>query len=193
MILENWFPTSIWYTHLTPPSENYFDDARQFCIDQSKRTTGRVLSNVGGWQSEDLYLNDIKNTPLNIFFSMMSPNIDVILRSLGIDHTIPVGNIWININGKGDSNRSHTHDRSFYSGVFYLTESNSKIVFQKPLSIEGYHLEQYRSNCNTPLSYKSIEYSPTKGQVLFFPSWLPHHVQQNPTDTERISIAFNIY
>jgi uncharacterized protein (TIGR02466 family) len=45
-----------------------------------------------------------------------------------------------------------------------------------------------RNQMNSPIQF----ISPEAGALIIFPSWLEHGVNQNLTDVDRISIAFNI-
>jgi len=79
---------------------------------------------------------------------------------------------WVNIYEKNFYQEFHTHVSdiaNFFSGVIYLTEKNSKIVFD---FVDG------------------IEITPEFGDILIFEDDLPHRVVHNEQDL-RISLAFN--
>ena len=37
-----------------------------------------------------------------------------------------------------------------------------------------------------------MSYTPTNGDLVVFPGWMPHDIEPNTSSKERISIAFNI-
>lgn len=192
MILEQWFATPTWYDVFSNISEKEYNDAINYCNDLSRISPGRVISNVGGWQSESLLYEDIKETPLRVFFEQLKPAVKEALTALGVLRELPINNIWININGTNNGNRSHDHPNSSISGVFYLTQNNSEIIFHRNRDIAEYHLEWLESNRKTNLSNTTVSYSPKRGQYLIFPSWLMHSVRPNISTEKRISIAFNV-
>ena len=192
MILEQWFSTPIWYGDFNKINEQEYNYAINYCNYLRTNSTGRVVSNIGGWQSNNLYLNDIIDTPLQIFFEQIRPVVKEILLSIGVTHELKVNNIWININNSNDKNNTHDHPSSSISGVFYLTNNNSNIVFHRNKDIGNFHLDWLGSNRNTDLSYEIVKYTPVQGQYLIFPSWLVHSVEPNMSTEKRISIAFNV-
>ena len=192
MVLEQWFSTPIWYGNFANISEQDYQNAINYCILLSTKNSGRKMSNIGGWQSDDYNEHDFFGTPLQIFIEQIKPSVKKTLLDLGITQDLPLGNIWININDINNKNKPHDHPTSFLSGVFYLTKKNSDIVFYRNRDISDYHLRWYNSNRNTDLSSTSTTYSPKQGQYLLFPAWLIHSVKPHNSTEKRISIAFNI-
>jgi uncharacterized protein (TIGR02466 family) len=191
MNLEQWFAVPIWYDYFKGIENHEYVDAINFCNSLSLKSDGRRMSNRGGWQSNDFYYRDIVDTPLQVFFKQIEHSINEVQLDLGIQRRLFIGNMWININNLNNSNVTHAHPNSSISGVFYLTKNNSNIVFTRSLDINKHHLDWIGSNGKTPLSVTDVSYTPQQGQYLFFPSWLQHRVEPNPTKEDRISIAFN--
>jgi len=80
---------------------------------------------------------------------------------------------WVNIYEKNFYQEFHVHNHPCYnslSGVLYLSDKNSDIVFKYP---------------------NSVHFEPKFGNILLFPDNLPHRVRKNSEDDLRISIAFN--
>jgi uncharacterized protein (TIGR02466 family) len=107
----------------------------QECIEYSQNNKGVIASNIGGWQSDDInqgknsisFVHDLKH---HIFEGMQELHSTYKLDA----KEMYIQNMWININGPYDYNRSHTHPGSFYSGVFYVTvpENSGVINFDHP-------------------------------------------------------------
>jgi uncharacterized protein (TIGR02466 family) len=192
MKCEHWFPTPIWYGIYENIYETQYNNAIKYCKELATINPGRTFSNAGGWQSNDLYYKDIINTPLQIFFDEIKPKVKEVLLELGIKYDYYINNSWININGKGSKNHLHDHPGSSVSGVFYLTENNSEIIFERNRDINRYHMSNLHSNGDTFLSYNTLSYTPQQGQYIIFPSWLLHEVKTNNNDSDRISISFNV-
>jgi hypothetical protein len=130
-----------------------------------------LKSNAGGYQSP----SDLHNHP--DFF----PLITLINREMvEITKTpnLKVSGMWINISPYKAYNYIHHHgSNSTYSGIFYLKipPESGKVVFVDPLDV---------NNC-FPLI-------PNPNNLIIFPATLPHFVESNFSQEDRISIAFNI-
>ena len=104
-----------------------------YCNEYRKTEQGRSISNIGGYQSEDLDLNESILQPLIEQIELNSNNFaDKIMNSC----EQRISNIWFNINGYKDSNITHQHPNSEISGVYYIKTPDycGQIVFEHPLS-----------------------------------------------------------
>ena len=77
--------------------------------------------------------------------------------------------IWTNFAYKGDDNPSHNH-AGFLSGVIYYQNHNHPTYFND-------------YNC---------AYEGKNGTMIMFPSSVLHHVKEQTSSKERITLAFNI-
>ena len=166
------------------------EDLEKECIRRSTLESGRVVSNSGGWQSNNIPPNDYFFSEFILEIEEQANNF---AEELGICQKGKISNLWININGYKDFNRRHTHGNSLISGVFYVKVSNesSKIRFYHP----SYQLID--RDWNVKLKYNQYTSSfwdipPKKGRLLLFPSWLEHEVCPNLSQEKRISISFNL-
>ena len=155
-----------------------------------KKQEGRVLSNVGGYQSANLNENNpaIKNLIKEIskYVNIFSKEILKIPQDLHLDCS------WLNINGYKDYNSIHTHPFSIVSGVFYIkTPLNcGTLDFHNSTPIKCYIndsiLKEY-NNYNCAKYFFPVE----ENNLYLFPSWLEHSVSPNLSNQERISYSFN--
>jgi uncharacterized protein (TIGR02466 family) len=101
-----------------------------------------------------------------------------------------LGNIWININSPGSYNITHNHPGAMISGAYYVkVPSNSGgIVFDNNLAT----LSLLYKFCDNEAMKTNHKIDPVEGQMVLFSSYLPHYVQQNNSDEDRISISFNV-
>ena len=77
--------------------------------------------------------------------------------------------IWTNFAYKGDDNPSHNHS-GFLSGVIYYQNHNHPTIF-----------DDY-----------GLGYRGENGTMIMFPSQVSHHVEEQTSSKERITLAFNI-
>lgn len=160
-----------------------------------KKQKGRVISNVGGYQSEDLDLEDKNLQPLitNILQSSISY---VTLCAFKKNINYNIHNMWLNINYFKDYNIPHLHPQCLFSGVYYLKvpKNSGGILFQHPSQkYLDYDWQKFLIDNFNTINSSTWRFYPEEGTIYIFPSWLIHSVEQNLNKKkERISIAFNI-
>lgn len=115
------------------------------------------------------------------------------------DLDFEIQNSWLNRHTKGQDNSIHWHSNAMLSGVYYplAKPEDGDILFKRshlyynlfhdtvrPNFKEGYD-NQYNTDvyCITPVS----------GDLIIFPSHLEHMVIPNTNDSERYSLAFNLF
>jgi uncharacterized protein (TIGR02466 family) len=162
-----------------------------FCYEQQSKNNGRVLSNLGGWQSNDL---DDENKTLSNLKNTIFQHVDWYSKKFNMTKNLKLNNFWININGFKDSNITHFHPNNILSGVFYIKvpEDSGQIKFHNPASdlIESC-LTNFVSQYNI-INSACWTFEPEENMLLMFPSFLKHSVLPNMNKTDkRISISFN--
>ena len=103
-------------------------------------------------------------------------------------------NSWINFSNRGDYQYDHNHETEMYSDVecyisgayFYKTNGeDGDLSFKSPNVMHTTTLDIFTK-------HPRANFKPQVGKILLFPSWLEHRVNLNKTDSERISISFNM-
>lgn len=187
MKLEYWFPTPIWSCKLDYDWNKLVD----YAYDLRSKDQGREISNVNGWQSNDLYRDD--DSPIVDLINIFNIKSDECLYDFQLQtNGIQVGNYWININPPGALNKSHIHTGSFLSGVYYAKTDykTGQIEFQND-SLKSYIYGEYKNIGDSPITHTECRYIPEPGTLIIFPSWLPHSVEINNSTEDRISLSFN--
>ena len=165
----------------------------KYILNIKNKEKGRNISNKGGWQSNDLDLNE---TIIDNLIKKFYPSILEFIQKLEFKFDkILVKNLWINVNGFKAFNITHTHPGCFISGVYYVEvpKNSGNIVFHHPaedmMSVDWDSNKQIKYN-----SYNSITswFKPDSSHLYLFPAWLRHHVEPNLSNKDRISISFNI-
>lgn len=192
MQLDLYFPTPIWWEQTEIDTTDMID----LCYRLRKEDpTGRVLSNEGGWQSQDFRPG--KFPELKVLEDKILEQGENSIRDHGYKRDnliLAIENFWFNINQKGNSNSVHIHDNSFLSGCFYLKAKpdQGKITFYKNHALDYIVGSQGQIEQYTPISASAISFEPMTAKIILFPGYLPHGVGFNPTDEDRLSIAFNV-
>lgn len=159
-------------------------------LDMPKVTAKKASSSFGGYQSEII---DVRKTP--IFLGEVNNVIEQVTEDLSIIQgcQLIMESCWININYPGNLNLKHTHANSMLSGVYYISapENCGRLVFIDPRPQANVLL--FPVVRETEYTTKVLNRSPLAGEFIVFPSWLEHYVEENKSERERISVAFNIY
>jgi len=157
------------------------------------KNKGRILSNKGGWQSNDLDLNNIE---LKLLISNITKkSIQYMRTCLFKDRDFKLLNLWANINYYKDFNEPHLHTDSIISGVYFLQSPKNcgNICFLNPCNYLEYSWKSELFIKHNEYNSGKYFFKPEKNQLLLFPSWLFHGAEPNYNkETNRISISFNI-
>ena len=191
------FPTQFWTTELNENIEQLQNEAY---LIRKNDEDGVLKSNSGfkAYQSKDI--RDLNNLPGTNQLVKQIINAVNAIHQTSRKGELQLTNFWININGKGSSNTPHTHSGLNYSGVFFIKVpkemKRGRFLFYRNFNEadfistehmghfkEGYRMQGYDYPINTIL--------PKENMLIVFPSWVPHAVEINLSDEERISLSFN--
>ena len=115
---------------------------------------------------------------------------DFARSTLGVKDTcdFKIMSSWATMTVPGGESIKHSHCNSYWSGVLYLSNDTSPILFHKEkhatIVCDVENITEFSSN--------EVAHTPSMGQVVFFPSHLTHQVSKNRSEEDRFSIAFNI-
>lgn len=188
---EHWFSSPIQTTNWTQHEDHCAKITKEI-YRLKKLIPSNNRSNVNGWQSvKNLYEYEFL-TPLLEYVTIP---ICQYLMEMKVDmakYSLTISQMWANVNGTNSYNRSHQHPDSFISGVYYLKvpKNSGNIVFEDPRNpwciLQGSYTELDK------FSATEVEYEPISGNLILFPSYLPHRVEMNQSRDDRISISFNV-
>jgi len=107
---------------------------------------------------------------------------------------IEVERAWINVFEPGSQENQHSHDGSLLSCSYYVEapEDCGCIVFPDPISARRSYREFTRTFGQELLNRREIAVDPRPGMLVMFESWMPHYIQCNKSNQNRISIAINL-
>ena len=171
---------------------------QSFCNEYQQKDTGKTLSNIGGYHSNDLPLNDVSLHPL---IKEINTHSSKFAKEFINNNEQALNHMWINISLYKDTNKSHNHPGSDISGVYYvkIPDECGNIEFEHPATdVLDYYSRLGQFGTKSPPiesnEYNSITWwKPVAENGLYlFPGWLRHHVEPNQNkNEERISISFN--
>lgn len=151
-----------------------------------------------GWYSADKYiLNKPESKPL---YDIIMSELQFYVRDLlKIKDTIKfeMTNSWVVKHDPGDWGQSHVHTNCLLSGVYYLhtNENSGRIVFRKDTNYINLFPNAVDVEFDEWTTYnsKNWAFQPKNNQVFLFPSNLLHSIDDNNSDEDRYSVAFNFF
>ena len=98
--------------------------------------------------------------------------------------------MWGNVTPKGGYNFIHVHPSAWMSAVYYVQIPNgdSPLTFQDPRPARMMDFQR-----SVLINDEYFEHRCKVGELVLFPAWLPHYVNPNTSDEDRISISFNTH
>ena len=108
------------------------------------------------------------------------------LDSKNLDYNKVAYFYWTNINGPRSKNARHAHVKSHFSAVYYLQGQDTG-------SLRLINPGNSLSDCNPSAPYiADVAFPPKDRDLVMWPAWVPHEVDPNYSNKERINIAFDI-
>ena len=193
--LFTYFPHPI-FQYKLDNYENHNKEYSQYIYDlQKEDSKGQKLSNVNGWHSPFFDLSS-RETVGYKFLMKIQPYIADVFKSYGWvfnPQKVKCSGMWAIINKKGNFNTEHIHPNSNLSGAYYVSAPKNcgkfKVVNPHSISRDKFPPRENPNELNRLVAEHEIE----DGDLLIFPSYLPHSVLPNQSDEDRIVISFNIF
>lgn len=185
------FPSVVWSTLFDDhPKLNNELLARAYEL-RDRDPRGVSKTNIAGWQSN----NTIQQLPE---FAVINRRIlqaceriaesQYFIPGLTFDHQA-----WVNISPPGSSNQVHYHANCYFSGVYYVSldaPQCGSIFFRDPRTAS--RMMPFPATKQTPFTASEVRMPPEPGRLYIFPGWLEHGVEVNQSDSDRVSISFNV-
>jgi len=190
MDLINVYSTPLWqdtYPEFEEHKEIFLNAIRLY----KEKNSSVQKSNIFGYQSPGTLHHVEELRPLFEYICQLAFKSCTDLEF--IDFDIALTSAWLNVNDKMNCmNSEHVHG-DVLSGVFYLSvpKGSGKLCIANPgisRMWKGLELVDFKNQ----YTGESLRMEPEEGAIILFPSYVPHSVEPNEHDEERISISFNI-
>ena len=160
----------------------------------NKDNIGVNKSNINGWHSRAFDFNGKENTP-NKFYSHINNYIEDVFSKLGWEYDktkVKCTSMWAIINKKGNFNIEHTHPNNYLSAAYYVKAPDNCGNFKATNpNILSRHIRAKTKQANE-LNSNSASIKINEGDLLIFPAYLPHSVEENKSNEDRVIVSFNI-
>lgn len=189
------FPTPIFqckvedHVNLNNELQNYIYDLRK------KDEKGLKISNGGGGWHSPLFKISQSET-LKKFCNRIAKNLlEITTKHYAWDcklEQIEYEAMWSIINARNSYNLRHFHPNCNLSAAYYVKakENCGNIKFFDP--VDAKVMSAPAKKKFNDLSAEAIKFIPEEGDLLIFPSYLHHAVEENLSGEDRIVISFNI-
>jgi uncharacterized protein (TIGR02466 family) len=100
--------------------------------------------------------------------------------------------LWINVMNKDAVHTPHLHPHSVVSGTYYVTvpPGSGAIRFEDPRLAMLMAAPPKKKNAKAE-NRTFVDVPPKAGMLLLWESWLRHGVENNASESPRISVSFN--
>ena len=195
------FPSLLYQDKKTYGFDEIKDGLIEYAYKQREEDdVNQVVSNRGGWQTPTVntrFFNKESFKPyMSWFGDRIKEYIDHMNFNMSSGRDIYLASMWFNINGKGHYNASHNHPNTTVAGVLWIKAPKNcgHLVFESQNEFSEYNLMsvQKQETIDEYLACPAYRIVPSDGLMVLFPSHLRHYVDQNESDEDRISLAFNI-
>ena len=149
-------------------------------------------------RSKDFYLFDNFAEDLEDIKTFCEHHLKLYLEEIeGADTNlagIRITESWLNKTKPQEYHHLHHHTNSYLSGVFYIKcLPKDGIIFTNRMD-GSFNNIKFPIKKNTFWSSGDAFVDVVEGDLIIFPSWVPHQVDVNKTiDKERISLSFNTF
>lgn len=147
-------------------------------------------SNPNCWRGHPLldetFDQELKRISVDLIVNATSLYFQNLPLSIPWKYTKYVMHAWCNVNEIGAYNSLHSHAPDLLSGCLYFraTGTGEITFFPHNLIYHNFHKQDPFNAANS--------YFPEDGDMIIFPSSLAHSVNPNPSNRQRINMAFNI-
>ena len=161
---------------------------------QKKDEEGLKRSNKGGWHSKNFQLTDSNSIQYKFALRLQKYIADAFQKfGWKIENkNIRISEMWAIINKENDFNVLHIHPNCYLSSAYYVKAKKNcgKFEIENPNLAKRHSFPEIAVINELNIEVASIDVS--EGDLLLFPSYLPHKVGKNESGEDRIVISFNV-
>ena len=184
------FPVPVVTTNI---GRKFTEDELRCLLNISMKEKG----NSANHQSKDFYLFDTFAEELNDIKSFCEHELERYLKEIeGIDTdraTLRITQSWLNRTKPSEYHLPHDHPNSYLSSVFYISCLPNDHINLNNRMYGSFNTMRFLLKKTTAWNSDGFRQDVTEGDLIIFPSWMMHNVDENKTDKERISLSFNTF
>jgi uncharacterized protein (TIGR02466 family) len=195
-MISFWFPTVVYQDYIEGIDNDYLSQKAYALRDKYPDpkhdwycNTYSTIMNYSYEEDNDFVVNKlIENCLLHV---------DKLGKKFNVSnkYKLECHGMWFNVASPGSYLETHVHQNSHFSLVYYVKTKDKcgNLLLRKldhlsdmyPLPIDNTNVT------NNPLTHSFVWYKPEDSMVIVFRSNVPHLVQVNKSNEDRISISMN--
>jgi uncharacterized protein (TIGR02466 family) len=187
--MENIIKREMWTTPIWVADtgfDKYFNDLLLMELRQERENGRFDVYNI--WNVKSERLQTVREKLLELIrhemFDYLNEN-----HPAGYDPRLSNG--WLNYFNTGEGLSLHDHAGSLLAATYYVNvpENSGDIYFNDPRGAIDW---DWRSDGKVKYTSKLIRIKPKAGQIIMFPAFLFHGVEENKSNKPRITVTTNI-
>ncbi len=161
-------------------------------ISAAKHLSAQVRESDGNYQTLNTKVLDLPQfSDISLFINQAVNNYVQQVIAPRDDVKFYITQSWLNYTPPGQFHHKHAHPNSILSGVFYFNADKGFDIIQfEQKDYERIYLVSKKSNM---FNAKTVTVNVGTGDLLLFPSQIPHHVPKTASSDTRVSLAFNTF
>jgi len=191
-MIENWFSSPIY----SSSSLEWAEKLKPFLLEQLDKDTINKKRFYKGRTTHATNTNLAEFDELKEFNVHLKEHAKIFIDALGFDYEKISEKFkpyyFATELNKGSMQERHIHAFQL-SGILYIKvpENSAPIQFLDPNHIREY-MDWPIKDYENPNTFKTVNYKPTKGSLLLWPSYLYHQVLVHQVDDNRIGLVLNL-
>lgn len=155
----------------------------------------RMKSNNGSYTSNKKILDSLPTLKVQIENEIQTFTHDYL--KVGDNVNFYITTSWINKHIPGDHSHIHHHANAIFSGVYYIKHPENGgdfVIHDNPMTPNVCHktvILNYKETNDVNTDQYRIK--PKDGLLIMFPSFVMHSVENNQSNEDRYSLAFNVF
>ena len=188
--IDNLYPTPLYVAKISPQEgfETIQEEAKR-AIEASEFEMKPEWGATHYLSSTNFISDVIAEQDMKIFSIILHAHLQNYMNIVGFNMREYQRTSWFSLFQKGQYGQTHNHGNSDVSGCYYIetTGADSSIFFEDPRPA---HETNYAFGGKYMSGRRNQE--PEVGKLLLFPGYLQHGIKANMTNTDRVSLSFNI-
>ena len=137
---------------------------------------------------------DLDEEPIKSISEIVTEKVNKVYNDCGFKHSQKLDNVWFNKGNPRPISNPHTHPKSFFVAILYLSnpENNSgNLTLLNPNNTIDHLIPHDAIGESTPYTRMYTKIVPAEKLLVVHPAWIMHWVSQEVPEEDRMSIAFN--
>ena len=194
-IIDSWFPTLVYTHNLSSDEEtNLYLKNRALELKEEYSSNSKNQWRCDTFSTINQYFGYNKDSIEKQLIKLVTNHVLNFSQSFGIKtRDIECTGFWYNVASTGNYQEYHVHPENHFSVVYYVQTPKDcgRIVLASPNGNSAFDMKPLPISEYNRNSFATCFYDPIESLLLVFRSNIPHMVETNKSNEDRISISMN--